>query len=76
MLQRQVNNPKFTPTDRAVLAMLAKVLDRRRLGQVMLILKPATVIGWHRHLAARRWTHSHKTAPTGRPATPAELRRP
>lgn len=41
----------------------------------MLIVKPATVIGWHRRLVARRWTYPHKTASTGRPATPAELRR-
>lgn len=75
VLQRQVNSPRFTPADRAVLAMLAKVFDRRRLEQVMLIVKPATVIGWHRRLVARRWTYPHKTVRTGRPATPAELRR-
>jgi putative transposase len=75
VLQRQVTRPRFTPTDRAVLAVLGKVFDRRRLGRVMLIVQPATVIGWHRRLVARRWTYPHKTARTGRPATPAELRR-
>ncbi|MCP3936534.1 MAG: transposase family protein [Actinomycetia bacterium] len=74
VLQRQDTRPRFTPTDRAVLAVLAKVFDRRRLDKVLLIVKPATVIGWHRRLVARRWTYPHNTTRTGRPATPAELR--
>lgn len=75
VLQRQIKKPKFTPTDRAVLAVLATPFKRRRLEQVLLIVKPATVIGGHRGLVARRWTYPHKTVPTGRPATPAKLRR-
>ncbi|MCP3934847.1 MAG: hypothetical protein GY708_05680 [Actinomycetia bacterium] len=47
VLQRQISRPKFTPADRAV---LAKAFDRRRLAKVMLIVKPETVIGWHRRL--------------------------
>ncbi|MCP3936016.1 MAG: integrase, partial [Actinomycetia bacterium] len=31
VLQRQVNRRRFTPSDRAVLAVLAKAFDRRRL---------------------------------------------
>ena len=40
----------------------------------MLIVKPATVIGWHRRLTARRWTQPPQPR-TGRPPTPSELRR-
>ena len=74
VLQRQINRPHFTPTDRALPAVLAKAFDRRRLDKVLLIVKPATVIGWHRRLVARRWTYAHKTKRTGRPATPTELK--
>jgi hypothetical protein len=74
VLQRQVTRPTFTPTDRGVLAVLAKTFDRRHLDQLLLIVKPATVIGWHNKLIARRWTYPPKTKRPGRPATSAELR--
>jgi len=45
VLQRQIKRPKLTPTDRSVLAVLSQAFDRRRLNKVMLIVKPATVIG-------------------------------
>lgn len=65
---------KFTATDRTILAVLARAFDRPSLRRLMLIVKPATVIGWHRRLVAR-----HSAQPpvprTGRPPTPSELRR-
>ena len=74
VLQRQIERPRFTPTDRTILAVLSRPFDRQRLASVMLIVKPATVIGWHRRLVARHWTQP--PAPrTGRPPTPAEVRR-
>ena len=72
--QRQINRPRFTPADRAILGTLARRFDRKRLAQVLFIVKPATVIGWHKRLVARRWTYHHKTARVGRPPTPAEIR--
>ena len=65
-LQRQIERPTFTPADRTALAVLSRALDRRRLGDVMLIVKPATVIGWHRRLVAR-----HRTQPSQPPNRPA-----
>lgn len=76
VLQRQVTRSRFTPTDRAVLAALAKVFDRTHLERVLLIVKPATVIGWHRRLVARRWTYPHRPARIGRPATSPSHCRP
>jgi len=38
VLQRQVTRPRFTETDRTVLAAISTVLDRRRLGEVFLIV--------------------------------------
>lgn len=47
VLQRQIDRPRFTPTDRTVLALLSRAFGRAGLTPVMLIVKPATVIGWH-----------------------------
>ena len=73
VLQRQLNRPKFTPTDRTILAVLSRAFDRSQLGRVVLIVKPDTVIGWHRRLVARHWTQP-PTPRTGRPPTPTEIR--
>ena len=72
VLQRQIDRPRFTPTDRTILAVLSRAFDRHRLASVMLIVKPATVIGWHRRLVARHWTQPSQPR-TGRPPTPTEL---
>ncbi|MHB1787659.1 MAG: integrase core domain-containing protein, partial [Acidimicrobiales bacterium] len=50
--------------DRAVLAGLARLLPRQRLGH--LFVQPATLLGWHRDVVAKRWTYPH--ARPGRPA--------
>lgn len=73
VLKRQLERPRFTPADRAILAVLSRGFDRRRLDRVMLIVKPATVIGWHRRLVASHWTQPPHSR-TGRPPTPTELR--
>jgi hypothetical protein len=55
VLARQVARPRYTPTDRMVLAWLAKLLPRDR-WQAFLV-SPATLLRWHRELVARRWTY-------------------
>ena len=72
VLQRQVPHPRFKPADRTILAVLARAIRRSRLGEVMLIVRPATVIGWHGRLVTRHWTQPSRP---GRPSTRAELRR-
>ena len=72
VLRRQIKRTRFTNTDRAVFAVLSRAVGRDRVGQVLLIVKPATVIGWHRRLVARHWTHRSQSL--GRGPTPAELR--
>lgn len=73
VLERQINRARFTDTDRTILAMLASIFDRRRLAEVFLIVRPETVIGWHRRLVARHWTQP-PTARPGRPPIDPELR--
>lgn len=52
VLQRQVARPRFTDTDRTILAVVSRAVDRARLAEVFLIVQPATVLGWHRRLWA------------------------
>src|SRR5680860_706061 len=68
VLQRQIHRPRFTDTDRTILAILSGAITRARLKDVLLIVQPATVIAWHRRLVARHWTYPH-TMPRGRPPT-------
>ena len=72
VLQRRIFQPRFTETDRTILATLSTVFDRTRLCNVFLIVQPATVIGWHRRLVARHWTQPPAT-PGGRPPIEAEV---
>jgi putative transposase len=46
VLNRQVKKPKFTTLNRFVLVFLASLVSNWK--QVLLILKPDTLLGWHR----------------------------
>ena len=74
VLQRQIKRAQFSPADRTILALLSTVFERRRLTKVFLIVKPTTVIGWHRRLLARHWTQPPTPKP-GRPPIDPEGRR-
>ena len=70
VLQRRTPRPLMSWADRALTAALSGLLPaRRRLG---LLVTPATILRWHRHLVRRRWTNPY-TRP-GRPAIPARVR--
>ena len=74
VLQRQVGKPAFTDTDRVVLAGLLHRLPRQRLCQLLLLVRPDTVLRWHRDLIKRR--HAATCAPKrrGRPPTVRSIR--
>src|SRR4051794_22079802 len=57
VLRRQVLRPRYTPTDRMLLAALAKLLPRQRWA--VFPVTPSTLLHWHRELIARRWTYPH-----------------
>jgi putative transposase len=69
VLRRQVARPRVDWADRAVLAGLARLLPPQiRRG---LLMRPATLLRWHRDLIRRRWTYPHRR---GRPSVASELR--
>jgi len=63
VLRRQGHRPALEPADRAVLAGLARLLPRRRLGRFF--VRPETLLRWHGDLVARHWAYPH-----GRPGRP------
>jgi putative transposase len=72
VLGRQVTRPRYTPTDRLVLASPARLLSRERWG--IFLATPATLLRWHRELVARHWTYPHTgRARPGLPETTVEL---
>jgi putative transposase len=71
VLQRRTPRPRITWIDRALIAILTRLLPVRRRGG--LLVTPATILRWHRQLIARCWTTT-KPARPGRPAFPAGLR--
>jgi len=69
ILQRQVQRPRPTRTDRAFLAALLHHLPRVRLGQLQLIVSPDTILRWHRELVRRRHARISRRKRPGRPPT-------
>jgi hypothetical protein len=73
VLERQLGKarPRFSPVDRAFLAALLHRLPRDMLGRFRLLIRPETVLRWHRDLLARR--HAARSRP-GRPGRPCTVR--
>jgi hypothetical protein len=65
VLERQLHGDRvrFTPADRAWLAALLHPLPRDMLNHLRLLVRPDTVLRWHRDLIARR--HARRSRPTG-----------
>jgi putative transposase len=63
VVRRQTSRPKLEPADRALLAAISRVLPRSRWS--CFLVKPDTLLRWHRRLVAGAWTYPHRQ--TGRP---------
>lgn len=68
VLRRQVARPRFSWSDRAFIAALARVVAKERWAAFL--VTPETILRWHRALVRRRWTYPHRRP--GRPPLPEE----
>jgi hypothetical protein len=71
VLERQLHGDRvrFTSVDRAWLAALLHPLPRTVLHQLRLLMRPETVLRWHRDLIARRHARISRPHRAGRPRT-------
>jgi putative transposase len=63
VLRRQTPRPKLQPADRALLAAVSRILPRARWS--CFLVKPETLLRWHRRLITGTWTYPTRGA--GRP---------
>jgi len=72
VMQRSVKRAKLTPADRFLWAWLA--VTWRDWRSALIIVKPETVIGWHRRGFRLFWTWKSRHGRRGRPSVPVETR--
>ena len=69
ILRRRTRRPATTWTDRLFLTAVSRLLPPARWRSF--IITPGTLLRWHRHLVAKRWTYARRT---GRPPLRREIR--
>ena len=76
VLQRQIGaqQVRFVPADRALLAALLHALPRPTLRGLRLVVRPDTILRWHRDLLARRHATVSRPRRRGRPRTLRSIR--
>jgi hypothetical protein len=76
VLQRRLGDTRvrFSPADRALLAALAHRLPRQILHRLRLLVRPDTILRWHRDLLGRRHARMSRPKRPGRPRTIRSIR--
>jgi putative transposase len=76
VLQRQLGDTRvrFSPADRALLAALLHRLPRQTLHRLRLLVRPDTILRWHRDLHRRHHARMSRPKPPGRPRTIRSIR--
>jgi putative transposase len=75
--RRQERAPHLSRGEKLTLVVLGIKLKEqtgrtiKAMGEVIRMVKPATLFGWHRELVRRKWTYRHRKA--GRPRTDKEI---
>jgi putative transposase len=73
VLRRQAGRVRYQPADRLWFAALSRLIPRNHWRAVFPVT-PATLLAWHRRLAARKWDYTGQRSP-GRPRTAAVIRK-
>ena len=63
---------QFTNAERRRLAIRAKAIGHKLLGQLETLVTPDTLLRWHRELVAQKWNFVHRRGP-GRPRTKDQI---
>jgi len=76
VLQRHLGEQRirYEPADRALLAALLRRLPRPKLHRLPLLVRPDTILKWHRGLVARRHAAVSRPSRLGRPRTLRSIR--
>ncbi len=75
--RRQARAPQLSRGEKLTLIVLGTQLKAqtgrtiKAMGEVIRMVKPATLFGWHRALVGRKWTYRQRQA--GRPRTDQEI---
>jgi hypothetical protein len=71
VLQRQVNRPRLHRLDRLLLGAASRAMPRDRWSSFL--VRPETLLRWHRELVRKKWTYKRRGHP-GRPPIEPEVR--
>jgi putative transposase len=72
VFKRESKRPRLTSKDRAIIVLLASKLHRRK--EALIIVKPDTLLRWHRDIFKRFWKCKSRTQPKqGRPPLADDL---
>jgi hypothetical protein len=64
---------RLNDSDRTTLATIGKKLGKQALEEIATIVKPDTILAWHRQLIARKFDGSQQRKPVGRAKIGAEV---
>ena len=74
MLRNQITGRvRLTDAERKTLAAIGHKLGKQALAEVATIVKPDTILGWHRKLVAQKFDGSQRRQAPGRPPIDPEL---
>jgi putative transposase len=62
VLRRQIPRVRYTPTDRAWLSALSRLVPCRRWAEIFPVT-PATILAWHCRLVSGKWDYTRYPPP-------------